>query len=75
MAKKFWCPLPERYVFLAMRAYRREEISIGRLAEILCNPDGRPRSIEEAQEFVERYQMLGDEDEPTPDEAWSDEQA
>lgn len=73
--KKFWFPLPERYVFLAMRAYRREEISIGRLAEILCHPDGRPRSIEEAQEFVDRYQMLGDEDLPSSDETWSDEQA
>src|SRR5262249_23116288 len=35
----FWLPLPERYVFLALRAYRNEELSIGRLAEMLCDAD------------------------------------
>jgi len=52
---RFWHPLPERYVFLAMRAYRNEELSIGRLAEMLCDADGRRRSIEAAQEFVASY--------------------
>jgi Zn-dependent peptidase ImmA (M78 family)/DNA-binding XRE family transcriptional regulator len=74
--QKPWFPLPERYVFLAVRAYRREELSIGRLAEILCQPDGRPRSIEEAQDFVDRYQALGEGDDlPSGDEACGDEQA
>lgn len=54
----FWRPLPERYVFLALRAYRNEELSIGRLAEMLCDADGRRRSIEAAQDFVESYQAL-----------------
>jgi Zn-dependent peptidase ImmA (M78 family) len=54
----FWRPLPERYVFLALRAYRSGELSIGRLAELLCDVDGRRRSIEAAQAFVESYQAL-----------------
>lgn len=68
-AARWWAPLPERYVFLAVRAYRREEISIGRLAEILCDVDGRPRSIEQAQGFLERYQAPSDGDEPSGSEA------
>jgi hypothetical protein len=59
---KWWKPLPERYAFLALRAYHREEISIGRLAEMLCDADGHPSSVERAQKFVERYQA------PTRDE-------
>jgi hypothetical protein len=31
--------LPERYVFLAMRAYRKELISRARLAECLCTTE------------------------------------
>lgn len=59
---RFWHPLPERYVFLALRAYRNEELSIGRLAEMLCDADGRRRSIEATQEFVASYQALSDGD-------------
>ncbi len=58
----FWRPLPERYVFLALRAYRNADISIGRLAEVLCDADGRRRSIEAAQAFVESYQALSLDD-------------
>jgi Zn-dependent peptidase ImmA (M78 family) len=54
----WWDPLPERYVFLALRAYRRQEISLGRLAEFLRDEEGRPRSVEQAQDFVERYQAV-----------------
>ena len=36
---RFWHPLPERYVFLAMRAYRKELISRARLAECLCTTE------------------------------------
>jgi Zn-dependent peptidase ImmA (M78 family)/DNA-binding XRE family transcriptional regulator len=62
---RWWSPLPERYVFLAIRAYRRNELSIGRLAEILRDVDGRPRSIEQAQAFLEGYQAPADGDEPS----------
>jgi transcriptional regulator with XRE-family HTH domain/Zn-dependent peptidase ImmA (M78 family) len=34
-----WEMLPERYVFLAMRAYRKELISRARLAECLCTTE------------------------------------
>jgi Zn-dependent peptidase ImmA (M78 family) len=34
-----WDMLPERYVFLAMRAYRKELISRARLAECLCTTE------------------------------------
>jgi Zn-dependent peptidase ImmA (M78 family)/transcriptional regulator with XRE-family HTH domain len=34
-----WELLPERYVFLAMRAYRKELISKARLAECLCSTE------------------------------------
>src|SRR5688572_28988269 len=34
-----WEMLPERYVFLAMRAYRKELISKARLAECLCTTE------------------------------------
>lgn len=34
-----WDMLPERYVFLAMRAYRKELISKARLAECLCTTE------------------------------------
>lgn len=64
---KWWKPLPERYIFLALRAYHREEISIGRLAELLHDADGHPSTIERAQEFVEHYQT------PTRDETESSE--
>jgi Zn-dependent peptidase ImmA (M78 family)/transcriptional regulator with XRE-family HTH domain len=55
---RHWYPLPERYVYLALRAYFREEISIGRLAELLCKEDGEPRTIEEAEQFVADYESL-----------------
>jgi Zn-dependent peptidase ImmA (M78 family)/transcriptional regulator with XRE-family HTH domain len=60
---RYWCPLPERYVFLALGAYRREEISIGRLAELLCTEDGEPRSLEETEQFLAGYeaQAQGDD--------------
>jgi hypothetical protein len=53
---RYWYPLPERYVFLALGAYYREEISIGRLAELLCKEDGEPRSLEETEEFLSAYE-------------------
>jgi Zn-dependent peptidase ImmA (M78 family)/transcriptional regulator with XRE-family HTH domain len=34
-----WDMLPERYVFLAMRAYRKELVSKARLAECLCTTE------------------------------------
>jgi Zn-dependent peptidase ImmA (M78 family)/DNA-binding XRE family transcriptional regulator len=34
-----WEMLPERYVFLAMRAYRKELVSRARLAEFLCTTE------------------------------------
>jgi Zn-dependent peptidase ImmA (M78 family)/transcriptional regulator with XRE-family HTH domain len=34
-----WEMLPERYVFLAMRAYRKELVSKGRLADCLCTTE------------------------------------
>ena len=34
-----WEMLPERYVFLAMRAYRKELVSKARLAECLCTTE------------------------------------
>ncbi|MCX5748073.1 MAG: helix-turn-helix domain-containing protein [Proteobacteria bacterium] len=63
----FWLPLPERYVFLALRAYRNEELSIGRLAEMLCDVDGKRRSIEAAQKFVDDYQAVPDGDDHAVD--------
>lgn len=53
---RYWYPLPERYVFLALGAYHRNEISIGRLAELLCKEDGEARSLEEAEEFLSAYE-------------------
>jgi Zn-dependent peptidase ImmA (M78 family) len=64
--RAFWLPLPERYVFLAVRAYRNDELSIGRLAEILRDAHGQPRSIEQAQMFVEGYQAGGNGDDDSP---------
>lgn len=60
---RYWYPLPERYVFLALGAHQREEISIGRLAELLCKEDGEPRSLEETEEFLSAYedQVQGDD--------------
>jgi hypothetical protein len=34
-----WEMLPERYVFLAMRAYRKELVSKSRLADCLCTTE------------------------------------
>jgi Zn-dependent peptidase ImmA (M78 family)/transcriptional regulator with XRE-family HTH domain len=53
---RYWYPLPERYVFLALGAYYREEISVGRLAELLCKEDGEPRTVDEAEEFLAIYE-------------------
>jgi Zn-dependent peptidase ImmA (M78 family)/DNA-binding XRE family transcriptional regulator len=52
----FWYPLPERYVFLALGSYHREDISIGRLAELLCKEDGEARSLEETEQFISGYE-------------------
>lgn len=69
LAAPFWAPLPERYVFLAVRAYYRHQISIGKLAEILCDSQGRPRSIEQTQEFLDRYKAP-DGEEPEAEESF-----
>jgi Zn-dependent peptidase ImmA (M78 family)/transcriptional regulator with XRE-family HTH domain len=53
---RYWYPLPERYVFLALGAYDRQEISIGRLAELLCKENGEPRSLEETEQFLSAYE-------------------
>jgi len=57
----FWPAMPDRYVFLAIRAYDREEISIGRLAEYLRHADGHQYSIEEAVDFIARYRLANAE--------------
>jgi Zn-dependent peptidase ImmA (M78 family)/transcriptional regulator with XRE-family HTH domain len=53
---RYWYALPERYVFLALGAYYREEISIGRLAELLCQEDGEPRTIDQTEDFLAIYE-------------------
>ena len=58
---RYWYPLPERYVFLALGAYYREEISIGRLAEVLCKDDGESRSLEETEQFLSEYEAEAQE--------------
>lgn len=59
-----WAALPERYVFLAMRAYRNERISTGRLAELLRLD--RDAALEKFEQYVARDadSPEGAEDEP-----------
>lgn len=59
--QRFWYPLPERYVFLALSAYNRGEISIGRLSELLCRQDGKPRSMEDTEQFLSDYEAQAQE--------------
>lgn len=63
---RYWRPLPERYVFLALGAYYRQEISIGRLAEILCRKDGEPRSLEDTEQFLSDYEAQAHESDGPP---------
>ncbi len=70
---RYWYPLPERYVFLALGAYYREEISIGRLAELLCKEDGEARSLEETEEFLSAYEgQAQSSDDPSADAGQED---
>jgi Zn-dependent peptidase ImmA (M78 family)/transcriptional regulator with XRE-family HTH domain len=72
---RFWYPLPERYVFLALGAYYREEISIGRLAELLCKEDGEPRSLEETAAFLAAYEAQAQGEGGPPPDAGQEEEA
>jgi hypothetical protein len=72
---RFWYALPERYVFLALSAYYREQISVGRLAELLCKEDGEPRSIVEAEQFLSEYEALAQRSDGPSGETGQEEEA
>ncbi|HEU0105031.1 MAG TPA: XRE family transcriptional regulator [Vicinamibacteria bacterium] len=57
-----WEMLPERYVFLAMRAYRKELISRARLAECLCTTEND--TAVRLLRYVASVAELTQEDEP-----------
>src|SRR5688572_24232884 len=62
-----WDMLPERYVFLAMRAYRKELISRARLAECLCTTEND--TAVRLLRYVASVTELPPENEPTPRKA------
>ncbi len=69
-----WSALPERHVFLAARAYQQEKISMGRLAELLYDEEGRRRTADDVEGVLADYQLRSPEDatdgDPSMDAVW-----